>query len=95
MICLTEKISLCTECGRSHKTENSTKHHEIARLQDLKLICENCLDSSIPGYGFCSDCTQSHPKVLCLSCTERHCATKEYESHKICTDLELMKPCEK
>lgn len=89
LICKSENIFLCNECGRHHKLDDTTKHHEIARLQDDKLICDLCLDSSIPGYGYCLNC--EHLEVLCLPCSKRHSGRKEFANHTICTNLDLMK----
>lgn len=93
LICKAEKKFLCNECGNNHKLDDSIKHHKIARLQDDKMICDLCLDSSIPGYGFCLDC--EHPEVLCLPCSKRHCSNEEFANHEICNDLNLMTTCER
>ncbi|XP_062572462.1 uncharacterized protein LOC134234415 [Saccostrea cucullata] len=89
LLCKDENLSLCNTCGRRHKLEQSTKTHEIVRLQDGQMICDLCLDSSIIGYGFCQDCED--PEVLCLPCSRRHCANEEYAKHNICTDLVLLR----
>ena len=95
LICKNENKSLCNKCGRQHKQELTTKQHVVARLEDNKPICDLCLDSSIPGYGFCTDCKQKHPEVLCLPCSKRHNKTRGFENHKICTELDLMNICER
>ena len=91
LICKNENIALCNDCGRGHKLDDSTKRHVIVRLQDDLVICDLCLDSSIPGYGFCTDCKQTNPEILCLPCSKRHCSNEEFANHKICTNLDLMK----
>ncbi|XP_056014684.1 uncharacterized protein LOC125674781 isoform X2 [Ostrea edulis] len=85
--CKDEDIFLCNDCGRRHKLDDATKHHEILRLQDGEMICDLCLDSSIIGYGYCQDCED--PEVFCLPCSRRHCT--EYVDHTICTDLRLIR----
>lgn len=89
LICKSENIFLCNECGRNHKLDDATKQHEIARIQDDKMICDLCLDSSIPGYGFCLDCKV--PEVLCFPCFKRHSGKDEFSNHTICTHLDMMK----
>ena len=59
------------------------------------MICDRCLDSSIPGYGFCIDCKQTNPEILCLPCSKRHCAKDEFTNHEICTNFDLMKQGER
>nr|XP_022292252.1 uncharacterized protein LOC111103347 isoform X3 [Crassostrea virginica] len=95
LICKNENIALCNDCGIRHKLNDSTKCHEIVRLKDDRMICDRCLDSSIPGYGFCIDCKQTNPEVLCLPCSKRHCTKDEFKNHKICTNFDLMKQSER